>query len=224
MADTNKLGTYHISTDIQNYETARSNFFSLIIEDLDELLYPEFTYTGENSQNEYVTGSKYGKRMGQEVIKLSINKAFIPHFSLGVIEVKRGNSIVKFADTPTWDGNKTLEFQDFVGLETKTVLMAWQALAYDVMSDTQGRAGDYKLDINGQKVARKGYKKNCTLVEYTPDFQVVRYWKLIGCWISSLNEDDFDVTNSGGGRRITVTFEYDRAEMHMNDDKWYEES
>ena len=219
MADTNKLGTYHISTDIQNYETARSNFFSLIIEDLDELLYPEFTYTGENSQNEYVTGSKYGKRMGQEVIKLSINKAFIPHFSLGVIEVKRGNSIVKFADTPTWDGNKTLEFQDFVGLETKTVLMAWQALAYDVMSDTQGRAGDYKLDINGQKVARKGYKKNCTLVEYTPDFQVVRYWKLIGCWISSLNEDDFDVTNSGGGRRITVTFEYDRAEMHMNDDK-----
>ena len=181
MADTNKLGTYHISTDIQNYETARSNFFSLIIEDLDELLYPEFSYNNQNSENEYVTGLKYGKRTGQEVIKLSINKAFIPHFSLGVIEVKRGNSIVKFADTPTWDGNKTLEFQDFVGLETKTVLMAWQALAYDVMTDTQGRAGDYKLDLNGQKISRKGYKKNCTLVEYTPDFQVVRYWKLIGC-------------------------------------------
>jgi len=225
MADTNKLGTYHISSDLQNYETARSNFFSLIIEGLNDLLYPEFSYNGENPANQYVTGGKdIKKKLAKDVIKLSINKAFAPHFSLGVIPIQRGNSVVKFADTPTWDDNKTLEFQDFVGLETKTVLMAWQALAYDVMSDTQGRAGDYKLDINGQKVARKGYKKNCTLVEYTPDFQVVRYWKLIGCWISSLNEDDFDVTNSGGGRRITVTFEYDRAEMHMNDDKWDEES
>jgi len=224
MADTNKLGTYHISSDIQNYETARSNFFTLIIENLDELLYPEFSYNNANTTNEYVTGSKYGKKSGQEVLKLSINKAFIPHFTLGTIEIKRGNSIVKFADTPTWDGNKTLEFQDFVGLETKTVLMAWQALAYDVMTDTQGRAGNYKLDLNGRKVSRQGYKKDCTLVEYTPDFQVVRYWKLIGCWISSLQESDFDVTNSGGGRQITCTFEYDRAEMHMNDDKWYEES
>lgn len=226
MADTNKLGTYHISSDLQNYETARSNFFSLIIEDLDELLYPEFSYNGENTNSQYVTGSRKGnKRTGQQVIKLSINKAFVPHFSLGTIDVKRGNSIVKFADTPTWDGNKTLEFQDFVGLETKAVLMAWQALAYDVMTDTQGRAGDYTITRDdGTVVQRQGYKKNCTLVEYTPDFQVIRYWTLIGCWISSLSESDFDVTNSGGGRQITCTFEYDRAEMHMNDDKWSEES
>ena len=224
MADTNKLGVYHTSSDIQNYETARSNFFTLIVEDLDDLLYPEYSYKAGNETKDYVTGSKYGKRTGQDVLKLSINKAFVPHFTLGSIPVQRGNSIVKFADTPTWDGSKTLEFQDFVGLDTKTVLMAWQALAYDVMSDTQGRAGDYTLNLNGEKVKRKGYKKNCTLVEYTPDFQVVRYWKLIGCWISSLQESDFDVTNSGGGRQITATIEYDRAEMHMNDDKWYEES
>jgi len=224
MADTNKLGTYHIASDIQNYETARSNFFTLIVEDLDDLIYPEFSYGEQNAQSEYVTGTRFGKKSGQEVLKLSINKAFVPHYSLGVIPIQRGNSVSKFADTPTWDGNKTLEFQDFVGLETKSVLMAWQALAYDVMTDTQGRAGDYTLDVNGTKVQRKGYKKDCTLVEYTPDFQVVRYWKLIGCWISSLSESDFDVTNSGGGRQITVQFEYDRAEMHMNDDKWYEVS
>lgn len=225
MADTNQLGTYHISTDIQNYETARSNFFTLIVEDLDDLLYPEFSYGEENTDTQYVTGTNKGKRSAQKVLKLSINKAFVPHFTLGTIPVQRGNSVVKFADTPTWDGNKTLEFQDFVGLETKTVLMAWQALAYDVMTDTQGRAGDYTLTLNGQKIKRKGYKKNCTLVEYTPDFQVVRYWKLIGCWISSLQESDFDVTTGGnGGRQITATFEYDRAEMHMNDDKWDEES
>lgn len=226
MADTNKLGTYHISSDLQNYETARSNFFSLIIEGLNDLLYPEFSYNGENTTNQYVTGGEnVKKKLAKDVIKLSINKAFVPHFSLGVIPIQRGNSVVKFADTPTWDDNKTLEFQDFVGLETKTVLMAWQALAYDVMTDTQGRAGDYTLTINGNQVARQGYKKNCVLVEYTPDFQVVRYWNLIGCWISAISEADFDVTSGGnGGRQITCTFQYDRAEMHMNDDKWEEES
>lgn len=225
MADTNQLGTYHISSDLQNYETARSNFFTLIVEDIDDLLYPEFSYSEENPNSQYVTGTSKGKRSAQQVLKLSINKAFVPHFSLGKITIQRGNSVVNFADTPTWDGNKTLEFQDFVGLETKTVLMAWQALAYDVMSDTQGRAGDYSITQDGRNVRRKGYKKNCTLVEYTPDFQVVRYWTLIGCWISSLQESDFDVTTGGnGGRQITCTFEYDRAEMHMNDDKWAEES
>ena len=124
MADTNQLGTYHISSDLQNYETARSNFFTLIVEDIDDLLYPEYSYSEENTDNQYVTSSSRGKKSAQTVLKLSINKAFVPHFSNGVIAVQRGNSVVKFADTPTWDGNKTLEFQDFVGLETKSVLMA----------------------------------------------------------------------------------------------------
>lgn len=179
-ASTATLGTYHISTDLQNYETARSNFFQLIVEDLDELLYPEFSYDGTNEKDatKLVTGkAKYAKNSGQDILRLSINKAFVPHFSMNPIEVRRGNSVVKFADTPTWDSNKTLEFQDFVGLETKTVLMAWQALAYDVMTDTQGRAGKYVIgtDANGNNVYRQGYKKDCTLVEYTPDFQPIRY-------------------------------------------------
>ena len=231
MRDINKLGTYHISDDLQNYETARSNFFQLIVEDLDDLLYPEFSYGEEHGANHYITGTKTNRTnpdskngavtSGQEILKLSVNKTFVPHFSLGVIEVQRGNSVVKFAGKPTWEGNKTIEFQDFVGLETKNVLMAWQALAYDVNTDTQGRAGDYTL--NGVK--RKGYKKNCTLVEYTPDFQVIRYWDIIGCWISSLSESDFEVGSGGeGGRQISATFEFDRAIMHMADDKWDEES
>ncbi len=219
--DTSALGTYHISTDLQNYETARSNFFQLIVENLDDLLYPEYSYSDNNlTDASYVTGKSKKKLMGQDVLRLSINKAFVPHFSMTPIEVRRGNSVVKFADTPTWDGNKTLEFQDFVGLETKSVLMAWQALAYDVMTDTQGRAARYQVGVDGsnQPIYRPGYKKDCTLVEYTPDFQPIRYWKLIGCWISAIQESDFDVTNGGnGGRQITVTFEYDRAEMHIND-------
>ena len=168
--DKNKLGTYHISSDLQNYESARSNFFALLVEDLDDLLYPEFSNTGENADNEYVARRGL-KRSGQEVIKLSVNKMFVPHFTLGVIEVKRGNSVVKFTDTPSWDSG-TIELQDFVGLETKNVLMAWQALAYDVVSDTQGRAADW---VDNDGVAHRGYKRDATLVEYSPDFQQIRY-------------------------------------------------
>lgn len=213
--DKNRLGTYHISADIQNYESARSNFFSLLIEDLDDLLYPQFSYTGENAENEYVTSKN---RSGQEVIKLSVNKTFVPHFKLGYIEVKRGNSVVKFTDTPTWESG-TIALQDFVGLETKNVLMAWQALAYDVVSDTQGRAGDW-VDSDGVK--HRGYKRDCTLIEYTPDHQQIRYWKLIGCWISSITESDFEV-DATGAREISITLEYDRAIMHMPDDKFLAE-
>lgn len=211
--DTNKLGTYHITSDIQNYESARSNFFKLIIDDLDDLVYPQFSYTGENAENEYVT--KRGRKSGQDVIKLSVNRASVPHFQLGIIEVKRGNSVVKFTDTPTWNEGQ-IELQDFVGLETKNVLMAWQALAYDVNSDTQGRAGDW-TDADG--VFHKGYKRRCILVEYTPDFQQLRYWELIGCWINNISESNFDVAETGA-RTISVSLQYDRAIMHMPDEKF----
>ena len=219
------LGAQHISSDLQNYESARSNHFKLIISDLDELLYPEFSHTGTNAANEYVTGTAeaYGKKLSAaKVLELSLNKMFVPHFTLGTIEVKRGNSTVKFADTPTWDSGKTIEIQDFIGLEAKTVLLAWQALAYDVNTDEQGRAGDWEQNINGQVVKRKGYKKNCELCEYTADGELIRYWTLIGCFITSINESDFDKSQTGA-RQITATMEFDRAVMHMPDDKWSKE-
>ena len=177
----NALGTYHISDDLSNYETARSNFFELIVEDLDDLLYPEFSYDDEHIGSHYVTGSSSTRQnpdskkgaytSGQEILRLSVNKTFVPQLTLGVLEYRRGNSVVRFADVPSWNSGGTIDFQDFVGLETKNVLLAWRNLAYDWNTDTQGRAGDYT--VNGVK--RKGYKRNAILVEYTPDHQMIRY-------------------------------------------------
>ena len=56
------------------------------------------------------------------------------------------------------------------------------------------------------------YKKTCTLVEYTQDYEQIRSWTLYGCWISSLSEDDFDKENDGK-RQIRATIVYDRAVM-----------
>lgn len=221
--DTNKLGTYHISSDLQKYEIARNNFFTLLVDvetELRDLVYPEFSYTGENAENEFVTSTS-GKS-GQEAIKLSVNRMFVPHFSTNPIEIRRGNSIVKFADVPSWSSG-SLSAQDFVGLEVKNILMAWQALTYDVVSDTQGRAGDWDQVIgegaNRQVIHHKGYKRNCVLVEYSPDYEQIRYWDLIGCWISRLEEAPFE-SDGTGGREITITLEFDRAIMHQRDDRF----
>lgn len=190
----NNFGTYHISSDLANYEVARSNFFTLIVNDIDSLVKSDFALENPTA-NDKITG-------GQEVIKLSVTKAFVPHFSNDVISVRRGNSVIKYAGNPTFEDGD-IEVQDFVGINTKSVLMAWQALGYDVINDRGGRAADYK--------------KNCTLVEYTQDYKEIRHWELIGCWISKLTEDSFDMSN-GDDRKITATISYDRAIMHEPDE------
>lgn len=200
MANTEKLGSYHISSDIRNYEPAKSNHFSLIVHDLTNLLPADYAFDrdGETVANDYMQNP-------DEVIKLSVKSFTPPHFNVGVITIRRGNSIVKYADVPEWT-EQQIELEDYLGLNTKSAIMAWQALAYDVVHDTQGRAIDYK--------------KDCTLVEYTPDFQQVRYWELIGCWISNVSESPFEVDGSGD-RKITATLQYDRAIMHMPDGQNY---
>lgn len=186
-------GTYHISSSLQDYEVARSNHFTFIAEGLGSLVRSDFALE-QPEESDIINNA-------QEIVKLSVTKASVPHFSINPIEIRRGNSVIKMAGNPSYEAG-TLECQDFVGLDTKSVLMAWQALAYDVVNDRGGRM------IN--------YKKNCTLTEYTPDHQEIRHWDLIGCWISAITEEDFD-KSADGDRKITCTIEFDRAIMHMPD-------
>ena len=54
----------------------------------------------------------------------------------------------------------------------------------------------------------KDYKKDCYLLEYTPDMQLVRQWVLKGCWISGLNMPEFN-QEQGDKRNITATIPND---------------
>lgn len=186
----NGVGTYHMSDDPTNYEPARSGFFTFIVSDIDGILKPTVDPTlGEYDSNDVINNA-------QEVIKLSVNAASVPTFSLGQIDIKRGNSTVHYAGTPTFNDD-TLECEDYVGLRTKDVLLAWKALAYDVRNDLGGRASNYK--------------KTCTLVEYTQDYEEIRSWTLYGCWVKDTSEDNFDKSNGDTDRKITATIVYDRA-------------
>ena len=182
------LSAYHLSTGTHRaYQPAKKNFFEFIVEDIDKLLKPGVEVDlAEDS--DYITN-------GQEVIRLTVNKAPVPHFELNDIEIRKGNSIVHYAGTPTFSDG-TLEVDDMIGAQSKAVLEAWQNLAYNVVTDKGGRAIDYK--------------KNATLIEYTSDHVKVRSWKLIGCWIKNISEDDYDKTNDDLVR-IQGTIRYDRA-------------
>lgn len=190
----NSLSAKHISTNLANYEAARTGFFSLIVDDIDNIINAAFS--GEAS--DATANDKIAR--AQETLKLNVVKASVPHFKLDVKQYKRGNDTVKFAGVPEFNqGSITVD--DVVGLDTKSILMAWQALAYNVYTRKGGRMKDYK--------------KTCTLIEYTQDFEQVRSWTLYGCWVSSIDESNFDKENDDK-RQITAEIEYDRAEMNLD--------
>jgi hypothetical protein len=190
----NSLDAQHISTNLANYEAARTGFFSLIVDDLDNII--KATYTGDHAAAP--ASDKIAK--AQEALKLNVLTADVPHFELETLQYKRGNEVVKFAGVPTFNSG-SVKVDDVVGIKTKDILMAWQGLAYNVHTRKGGRMKDYK--------------KNCTLIEYTQDFQQIRSWTLYGCWISGLEEGDFDKENDGK-RQITAKIEYDRAVVSQN--------
>lgn len=58
----------------------------------------------------------------------------------------------------------------------------------------------------------KDYKKTCTLIEYTQDYEQIRRWTLEGCFVTGIDEADFDRENDGK-RQMTVSISYDTAIM-----------
>ena len=191
----NELSAAHISTNLANYEAARTGFFSLLVHDIDNIV--KASYTGEPAE---AAASDKLDLKAQEILKLNVVKAPVPHFSIKKESYRRGNDVVNFAGVPEFkDG--AIVVDDVVGLDTKSILMAWQGLAYNVHTRKGGRMKDYK--------------KNATLIEYTQDFEQVRSWKLYGCFITDIQEGDFDKENDGK-RQITANIVYDRAEMVMS--------
>ena len=192
MPQDNTYGTYHLADNHDLYDPMRNNTFEFVVTGLDKLLRVGADGSEENA---YITNA-------QEVLRLSVDSASIPMFTQEVIPVKRGNSTIKFAGTPSF-ASGSLVVNDWIGADSKSALMAWQNLSYNVKTDRVGNAADYK--------------KDCWLIEYTPDYtKQVRQWQLKGCFISGLSEDAYSMS-SDGKKTISATIEYDRAIMSLPD-------
>lgn len=185
-------GTIYLADNPAHYEIQRGNTFMFHIK------FPDGYFANDtilSAQNQYARDN------ASEVLRISVNGAFVPHFTTNAITLKRGNNAMKFAGVPEFS-NGQIKLDDFIGAGTKDVLMAWQRKVYNVETEKVGLASDYKL--------------NARLIEYTPDYQVVRTWILYGCWISSIREDDYS-HDSTDKRNIDCTIEYDRAKIDISD-------
>lgn len=185
-------GTHYLADNPTHYEIQRSNTFMFYV------TFPEGYFADDAT---LAAQSEYARVHASEVLRISVNSAFVPHFTTNAITLKRGNNTMKFAGNPEF-GNGTLKIDDFIGAGTKDLVMAWQRKVYNIDTEKVGLASDYKLDAS--------------LVEYTPDYQIVRTWKLKGCWISSLSEEDYSHDNADK-HGINCTIEYDKAFVDVSD-------
>ncbi|WP_300924719.1 hypothetical protein [uncultured Clostridium sp.] len=140
----NQFGAYHLADNPDMYEIQRDNTFQFIVTGIDNLVRAD---SGEVIPN------------AQEVLNFSVTSASIPMFSQEPIVIRRGNSVVKAAGVPSFTDGQIV-VNDYIGADSKSVLMAWQNLSYNVRTEKIGRMKDYK--------------KLCYLVEYSSDFKIVR--------------------------------------------------
>lgn len=184
------LGAYHLADTPRYYEPQRANNFKFYCSDiLDIIRKSSFTNTYDYETDE------------DNTLSLSVKSSSVPHFDIEKITINRGNSQMHFAGKPTFkDGQITV--RDYIGAHTKEILLAWQRMAYDPTTEKIGLAKDYK--------------KTANLVEYTPDYQIVRTWILEGCWVSSISEGNFD-HDSVEAKTMDVTLVYDRAYLDETD-------
>ena len=190
----------HIATNLESYEAARSGFFVLKVSGLDNLL--KSSYKGGIDDGD-AADNLMNQEKAEECLTLSVTTCTIPHYEVSTESFTRGNDTVYFATTPKYNGG-SIKVDDFVGLDVKSVLMAWLRLAYDPHTLKGGRM--------------KNYKKTATLIEYTQDYEPIRTWTIYGMFITKLTEDDFN-KESDSKRQISADFVYDRAEMMLPDDE-----
>ena len=181
------MGTYYLADNPQYYEPQRSNTFTFYVDGLDGILGATFFSSTDTSES--------------KALELSVKSSSVPHFNIDPILINRGNNVMKFAGKPTFD-NGQIVVRDYIGANTKEIILAWQRLAYNVETEKVGLAKDYK---------KKGY-----LLEYTPDYQLVRTWVLEGCWVSGVSEDAYD-HDSVSEKSMNVTIVYDRAYIDTSD-------
>lgn len=190
--DPKQIGAYHLAArdNVRLYEPQRDNNFEFLVTGLGDLI------RVGGDENSKITNA-------QDVLRFSVESFSVPTFTQNVITIERGNSVMKAAGKPQFNDG-TLVINDYIGADGKSVLMAWQNLSYNVYTEKIGAMADYK--------------KTCWLSEYTPDYKLVRTWRLEGCWVSGLQQGDFTMT-SDGKKTISATITYDKAFMELPDEE-----
>lgn len=197
MAEYINKSAWHLASNPDLYDPVRSNNFEFVVTGLGNLLRPGVT-EDEATDSDYIS-----QEFAQEVLRCSVKASTVPQASIGVIEVNRGNTKVKFAGTISFSAG-SLKLVDYIGAQTKDILIAWKHLAGDEDTERVHEATNYK---------KEGW-----LYEYTPDYsKVVRKCKLFGCWISDVDDPEHNYDSTNSARELSATLQFDKAIWYPGD-------
>lgn len=136
---------------------------------------------------------------GMEDIALSLATGFNPKVELDKGTIPFGNSEVYYAGKSRF-GAGSLVVRDYIDRDIAGVMAAWFAQAMPGLFDeTDGRIG-----------VPADYKKDGHVLNFGPDGEGLRQWKLIGVWLQTFDGGDLDMATSD---QVTVnaTVVYDWA-------------
>lgn len=134
---------------------------------------------------------------GTEMVMLSLVNFSLPTVSNEVINIKHGNTDVKFAGTTQWQGSDQLTVIDYVTTDISKMISDWRELVYRPSDDAIGWAANYK--------------KQGEVTETGPDGTFHRTWKYEGIWPSQVNYGELNHESTTDVRRIEIQIQYDRA-------------
>ena len=110
-------------------------------------------------------------------------------------DVNYFNQTIKTAGRTTFE-TSNLVLRDAIDYDTEKQFLTWRNKVYNPENGIMGIAADYKL--------------NAKVIEYTPNGEKMRTWKLVGCWPSGVEYGDLTY-DDGGEKQISVTITYDYA-------------
>ena len=130
---------------------------------------------------------------GGDLIKLSVQDAFLPEVAKDIIEVGYMAEVRKVVGKVNFrDGQLVLV--DYVDENTYGVLMEWSKLVYDPESGALGYATQYKKQGN--------------IILVGPDGGAQRLYKIIGAWPSTVSGGPLSYTGSDTNKvNVTLTFD-----------------
>ena len=178
------------------YEPQRDNHFEFVVEfsGNDRLLkFGKATDdTASSSESAYLDNAS-------EFLRVSLKTAFLPQIGVNPINVKRGNSDIVFAGSPIIGHSGNISFNDWIGIRTYDICLAWSQLVYNMKTDKVGLAQDYK------RVAH--------IFQYTPTWQLVRAWKLNGVFPTNVQGGELNYEGGNAQMQVQMTLSYDNFEI-----------
>ena len=186
------FGAYHLSANPDLYQPQVANNFKFVFPDFGPLLKEGKT---EDEPDAFIYDVP-------NTLSVSLISTDVPSYQQGVISIRRGNSVAKYAGTIEWN-TLSMSFNSFEGAHTKDAVMAWKALSYNVKKDIVAC-----LDNTDTP-----YKQTCYLLEYSPDYRLQRTWKIINAFPTTVTFSGYSNESRDTPVTINLTLAYDRAEI-----------